>query len=62
MCTTGSGWTQSSEVGDQDDNGHNDSNSNEIPDNHRDDILGVSPQEGIKVGTMKSCTARLLLD
>ena len=43
-----------SEVCDQDDNGHNDSNSNEIPNHHRDDVLGVSPQEGTKVGTMKS--------
>lgn len=45
---------RSREVGDQDDNSYYDSNSNEVSDNHGYDILGVSPQEGIRVGRMKS--------
>ena len=48
------------EVCDQDDNGHNDSNSNEISDHHRNDILGVSPQESRKVGTVESLVKCLM--
>ena len=38
-----------SEVCDQDDNEHNDSNSDGIPNDHKDDVLGVSSQESTKV-------------